>query len=195
MPKKALLVAGKSKKFDFGKFNNNYFIVASGENVIPLFWFTLFTNENVEYFDCMLKNGTKIKIPKLVVDFEAGFERLCNRHKQFIKLIPPKMVYLYDKWAFLIQDIDTNYIHIDLSSLISNVEEFRHFDIYIQQILSIIDLVPDPNSISIIKEFIGITFKKSFFSKKIVSHDNLNEITALLCGSSWLNDKPWESFF
>jgi hypothetical protein len=195
MIKRSLLIGSESKEVTSGEFSSNYFIIASGDFVIPLFWFTLFDEKDFFYYKYISKNGNELKLPRLAINFETGFERLCKRQKLFAKLIPPKLFYLYDKWAFLIQDLDTSYIHIDVSGLVENINELKEIDLYIRQILKIIDDVTGSEAKNIIKDFIGIEIKKTILSRKITFPEDINDITALLCGSSWLNDKPWESYF
>ncbi|WP_038288152.1 hypothetical protein [Acetivibrio straminisolvens] len=157
-----------------------------------MFWFGLFSYEDLIYRKLEMSDGTFEDWPILVVEKDKAIERATKRKERFLSVLPKTYDSLYQKWIFLLQDINLNYIFLDMDEIRMMENDTENFDRKLKEILNSLDDFNSNKFDILMKDFVGIQIKEGILDKEISHPKYKEEIIHLLCGYSWIRKVPWE---
>jgi len=188
MANRAMLLGVDNKEFDY----NSTDILAAGSYCIPLFWFTLYSPEDIVLKEIVMVDGTFEQCPTLIVDWSIAKSRVLERRKHIFAIIPKAYSEIYDTWIRFIDSIEATYLHIDMTEIWMMADDFNTFYENLKKALNVF-IISDQEKISILlNEYVGITIKDKLFTKKNIHPETEEDIISLLCGYSWSGEVPWE---
>lgn len=191
MSNRSMLLISNSKQFDHNNYNESEDIIAAASYSIPMFWFSLFSSEDVVYRKLEMDDGTFEDWPMLVVEKDKAIERAIKRKERFLSLLPKSYDSLYQKWILLLQDIRLNYILVDMDE-IRMMDDAEDFDRKLIEVLDSLDDLKLSKYDILMRDFAGMQIKESQLGIEIVQPKTEEEIVQFLCGYSWIRKVPWE---
>ncbi|GEM_PF-1473997 len=192
MANRAMLLISNSIEFNYENYNESEEVVAAANYSIPMFWFSLFSSEDVFYKKLEMEDGTFEDWPILVVERNIALDRVKKRKKSFLNLLPKGYDSLYSKWINLLQNINLMYIHLDMDEIRMMADNEDEYDLKLKEVLASVDNLTLYNSNILLEYFSGIEIEKSLFGIKINNPKSDEEIVSFLCGNSWIRKVTWE---
>lgn len=168
-------------------------VLAVASYCIPLFWFSLFSINDIVYSDVGMDDGSTEKVPKLVVGTAMGRERATERKANFLKLIPRKYESIYEKWLKLLNEVNESYLHVDLAEIWIMESDSNIFEANIRSALSAVESGNKQNLNVLLDKFVGMKIQTGLLFNKIIHPNSEDEIICMLCGYSWFRKVSWES--
>ncbi|GCF09144.1 hypothetical protein [Dictyobacter arantiisoli] len=160
---------------------------------IPLFWFTLYSPNDVFLMDVEMDDAPIEQVPTLVVDLPTGIERAEERANNVFHILPHSYTDLYQQWLRFLKGLAPHpalppkYVHIDLTELWMMSDDTEQFTKDLRMAVSAVDRTDRALWDVLIEEFVGIVMRSGFFSKekKITYPKTVDGIQSLLTGYDW----------
>lgn len=189
MANRSMLLGRNGKELDYSE---GVDILVAGSYYIPLFWFTLYSAEDIVLKEIEMKNGSLEQCPTLIIDYNVAKLRVSERKNYIFSIIPKAYNELYDIWMKFIDSIKAPYLQIDMTEIWMMADDLNVFNENLKKALNVFSRL-NQNDISVLlNEYVGIKVQKKLFTKKIIHPEAEKEIVSLLCGYSWIKEVPWE---
>lgn len=190
MANRALLIGNDSEKPILDETDKTEKALLACNYSIPLFWFTMYSQDDVFFMDVEMDNDTIEKAPTLVVALPKGIERAEERAKNVFQIIPNFYTDLYQQWIRFLKGFAssptllTKYLHVDMTEIWMMSRDSEQFEKDLRMALSATDGTEHAFWNVLIKEFVGIEMRSGLFSKekKITYPKTVDGIQSLLTG-------------
>lgn len=200
MANRAFLVVNNSENPTLNGINKNEKALLACNYSIPLFWFTIYSHNDVFFMDVEMDTDTVKNVPTFVVALPKGIERAEEREKQVFQIIPKAYADLYQQWIHFLKDSAshptslTKYIHVDMTEIWIMSDNSEKFERDLRLSLSAVDGAEQLLWNVLLREFAGIKMRSRLFSKekKITYPDTIDGIKSILAGSNWDGTLPWK---
>lgn len=200
MANRAFLVLNDSENPTLDETNKNEKALLACNYSVPLFWFTMYSNNDLFFMDVEMDDDTVKKAPTFVVELPKGIERAEEREKNVFKIIPNSYTDLYQQWISFLKviathpNILTKYMHVDMTEIWIMSDDSEKFEKDLRISLSAADGTENSFWNVLIREFAGIEMRSGLFSKekKITYPDTVDGIKSILAGYDWNRNFKWK---
>jgi len=199
MANRAFLVLNDSENPNLDGTNKNETTLLACNYSIPLFWFTMYSNNDLFFMDVEMDNDTVKKVPTFVVELSKGIQRAEEREKKVFMMIPNSYEDLYRQWTSFLKNIATHpnirtkHIHVEMTEIWIMADDSEKFEKDLGISLSAVDGTENSFWNVLIREFAGIEIRSGLFSKgkKITYPDTEDGIKSILAGYDWNRKFKW----